>query len=105
MRGRERLAVTFHLIGALNNSDRSGSSSRDGLARQTAACAGRPRNWVRCPRIRRAARHRYRVATGSIAEQFGHRVQLLHVLRHDLDDDDDRNAEQHAPDAPEPSPE
>jgi hypothetical protein len=25
---------------------------------------------------------------------------LLHVLRHDLDDDDDGNAEQHPPDAP-----
>ena len=32
-------------------------------------------------------------------------MQLLHVLRHDLDDDDDGNAEQHSPDAPQPPPE
>jgi hypothetical protein len=41
----------------------------------------------------------------SIPQQFGYRVQLLHMLRHDFDDDDDGNAEQHSPDAPQPTPE
>lgn len=41
----------------------------------------------------------------SISEQLRQRVKLFHMLRHDLDDDDDRNAEQHAPDAPQPAPE
>lgn len=41
----------------------------------------------------------------SIPQQFRHRVQLLHMLRHDLDDDDDGNAQQHSPDAPQPTPE
>src|SRR5579862_4998803 len=40
----------------------------------------------------------------SIAEQFGQWVQLLYMLRHDFDDDNDRNAQQHAPDAPQPAP-
>lgn len=42
---------------------------------------------------------------GSIAKHFGHRMQLLHMLRHDLDDNDDGNIEQHSPYTPEPSPE
>ena len=33
----------------------------------------------------------------SICEQFRQRVQLLHVLRHDLDDDDERDTEQQPP--------
>lgn len=36
----------------------------------------------------------------SIPQQFCHRVQLLHMLRHDLNDDDDGNAEQHSPNTP-----
>jgi hypothetical protein len=31
-------------------------------------------------------------------------VQLLHTLRHELNDDDDGNAEQHSPDAPQQTP-
>jgi hypothetical protein len=40
-----------------------------------------------------------------VSQQFGDRVQLLHVLRNDFHNDDDRNAKQHAPDAPQPTPE
>jgi hypothetical protein len=39
----------------------------------------------------------------SLPQQFGHRMQLLHMLRHDLNDDNDGNAEQHSPDAPQPT--
>ena len=41
----------------------------------------------------------------ALAEQLGHRLQLLEMLRHDLHDDHDGNAEQHSPDAPQPAPE
>src|SRR5713226_1418703 len=39
------------------------------------------------------------------SQQFRYRLQLLHMLRHYFRDDDDRNAEQHAPHTPEPPPE
>src|SRR6185437_652057 len=38
-----------------------------------------------------------------VSEQFGHRVKRLHVLRNDHHDD--RNAEEHPPDSPQPAPE
>src|SRR4051794_836922 len=41
----------------------------------------------------------------SLSQQFGNRLQRFHMLGHHFHDDYDRNAEQHAPDAPEPSPE
>ena len=38
------------------------------------------------------------------SQQFRHRLQLLHMLRHYFHDDNDRNAEQYTPDSPEPRP-
>ncbi len=34
------------------------------------------------------------IVTPSVPEKFGRRLQLLHMRRRYLDDDDDRNAEQ-----------
>lgn len=36
----------------------------------------------------------------SFTQQLCNGMQLLHMLRHDLHDDDDRNAQQHAPHPP-----
>src|SRR5271165_6696192 len=117
---------------ALNNSDRSGSSSSRGL-RGNPLLRRRALNCVRCPKIdvlfvtncvipfskMRAPRRGgqsaacaagyvdeaaspaclfapwqdHRLDDASVPEQFCQRVQLLHVLRHDFDDDDDGNAE------------
>jgi hypothetical protein len=41
----------------------------------------------------------------SVPQQFRHGVQLLHVLRHNLTYDNDGNAKQQPPDAPQPTPE
>ena len=39
------------------------------------------------------------------SQQLRHGLQRFNMLGYDLDDDNDRNAEQHPPDAPEPTPE
>ena len=41
----------------------------------------------------------------SVPQQLCHPVQLLHMLRHDLGYDDDGNAKQQPPNAPQPTPE
>lgn len=37
-----------------------------------------------------------------LSQQFGHRPELFNVVGHDFDNDDDRNAQQHPPDSPQP---